>query len=80
MEGPLIILGAVGDHEDWDPDDRDQIITCQDEVYNRFLSYIFLKQADQSKYGSWCSGLSTQHSLQNNQYPQDDEPGNQCTE
>ena len=49
MEGPLIIPGAVGDHKDWDPDDQDQIITCQDEVYNRFLSYIFLEQADQSK-------------------------------
>ena len=69
MEGPIIIPGAVRDHEDWNPNDQDAIITCQDDVYNRFLSYIFLEQADQSKYGSLCTGLSTQHSLQNDQYP-----------
>ena len=69
MEGPLIIPGAVRDHEHWDENDPDQIVKCQDEVYNRFLSYLFLEQADQSKYGSLVTGLSTQHSLQNDQYP-----------
>ena len=69
MEGPLIIPGAVQDHDDWNDNDPDAITACQDAVYNRFLSYIFLEQADQSKYGSLCTGLSTQHSLQNNQYP-----------
>ena len=69
MEGPLIILGAVNKHEDWDPNDSNTIIACHDAVYNRFLSYIFLEQADQLKYESLCTGLSTQHSLQNDQYP-----------
>ena len=69
MDGPLIIPGAVREHEDYNQHDADSIVACQDSVYNRFLSYIFLEQADQSKYGSLCTGLSTQHSLQNDQYP-----------
>ena len=75
MDGPLIIPGAVREHEDYNQHDPNSIIACQDSVYNRFSSYIFLEQADQSKYGSLCTGLSTQHLLQNDQYPK---TGNKC--
>jgi hypothetical protein len=41
----------------------------QDQVFEQLLAYIYLESADQSKYGSILSGLDTQNSLGNNQYP-----------
>ena len=38
---------------------------CQKETSNRFIAYLFLEQADHSKYGSFLTGLNTQHSLSN---------------
>ena len=35
------------------------------------MAYLLLKGSDQSKYGSLCSGLSSQFALGNNQYPKD---------
>ena len=49
--------------------DFQKVQEIQDEVYQRFLSYTFLKQSDQTKYGTLIHGLDTQHSLANNQYP-----------
>ena len=41
----------------------------QDQAYEQLLAYIYLENADQAKYGSILSGLDTQNSLGNNQYP-----------
>ena len=39
------------------------------EDNKQFLAYMYLNNADKSKYGSLLKGLSTQQSLNNDQYP-----------
>ena len=39
-----------------------------EEVYQQFLAYIFMEQADQTNYASLLNNLSSQHALQNNHY------------
>jgi len=69
MGGSLLILSALRRHPEFDSEDVEVATRCADEVYQRFLSYLFLEQSDQSKYGTLVAGLNTQHSLQNDQYP-----------
>ena len=38
-------------------------------VYERFLAFIFMQQLDRDMYGSLLKTLNTHHSLHNNQYP-----------
>jgi len=41
------------------------------EAYNRWIAYLFLRGCDQKKYGSLLTGLRSQFSLNNKQYPVD---------
>ena len=41
----------------------------QDQMHEQLLAYIYLENADQAKYGTILSGLDTQNSLGNDQYP-----------
>ena len=41
----------------------------QNQAFEQLLAYIYLENADQAKYGSILSGLDTQNSLGNDQYP-----------
>jgi hypothetical protein len=41
---------------------------CQKTVSKEFLTVLYLKNANQKKYGSILQGLSTQQSLHNHQY------------
>jgi hypothetical protein len=41
----------------------------QDQLFEQLLSYAYLDNADQSKYGSILIGLNTQQTLGNEQYP-----------
>ena len=41
----------------------------EDQAFEQLLAYMYLENADQTKYGSILSGLSTQQSLGNDQYP-----------
>jgi len=43
---------------------------CRKRTANRFYAYLYIENADQDKYGSVLSGLNSQHSLKNDQYPQ----------
>ena len=42
---------------------------CKKQAWERHLAFIYLKNSDQSKYGSILKGLNTQQSLNNDQYP-----------
>jgi hypothetical protein len=42
---------------------------CWKTVSEEFLTVLYLKNANQKKYGSILQGLSTQQSLHNDQYP-----------
>jgi hypothetical protein len=70
LGGELILPSIVKQHPDYrdnlsDEDNNKIIGACN----QRFLSYLLLEQADQKKYGSLMTVLSTQHSLGNDQYP-----------
>ena len=41
----------------------------QDQLHEQLLAYIYMENADQTKYGTILSGLDTQNSLGNDQYP-----------
>jgi hypothetical protein len=41
----------------------------ENQAFKQLLAYIYLENADQAKYGSKLTGLSTQQSLGNDQYP-----------
>ena len=68
--GPLIIPSIVQSDPDFDEEgDVETNKQIMEDVYERFLAYLFLEQSDRDKYGTLLKTLNTQHSLQNNQYP-----------
>ena len=38
-------------------------------AFGRWMAFLLLKNSDQSKYGSLLNGLTSQYSMDNNQYP-----------
>jgi hypothetical protein len=42
---------------------------CYEKTSKSFLAYLYFENADKSKYGTLLSGLNTQQSLGNDQYP-----------
>ena len=49
--------------------DHEKNKKLEEEAFERFMAYVYLENADQSKYGSIIAGLITQLSLGNDQYP-----------
>jgi hypothetical protein len=47
----------------------DKVSEFQEQVFNKFLDYLYLDIADKSKYSTLLTGLNTQKPLNNNQYP-----------
>ena len=70
LGGELILPLAVKQHPSFNQqlsdDEKSKIVSL---THQQFLSFLLLEQADQKKYGSLMTVLSTQHSLGNNQYP-----------
>ena len=62
--GPLIIPSIVRSdpnfNEEGDVDVNKQVM---EDIYERFLAYIFLEQSDRDKYGTLLKTLNTQHSI-----------------
>ena len=58
--------------EIWDPADLtiDNLKECKTRAYKKFTSFLYLENADRTKYGTLLSGLATRYSLGTNQYPQ----------
>jgi hypothetical protein len=48
---------------------EDNYSNLADMAFEQYASYLYLEQSDRKKYGSILSGLSTQYSLGNDQYP-----------
>ncbi len=49
-----------------------------DEAWNHFISYLFITTVDQSKYGSVVTGITSQYSLGNDQFPKTLEKAVDC--
>ena len=67
--GPLILnkfVEAIPGYDETNVEVRDKF---REQTFNQFLAYLYLDNSDKVKYGSILSGLNTQQSLGNNQYP-----------
>ena len=70
MGGPFLIPNLVQKEADFDEfGDVEVNQQCMNDVYERFLAFIFMQQSDHDKYGTLLKTLNAQHSLHNNQYP-----------
>ena len=60
--GPIAPTKYVEQESNYDPMNETIIKECQKTVSEEFLAVLYLKNADQKKYGSILQGLSTQQS------------------
>jgi hypothetical protein len=65
----LIIKKIVESMPDFDEKDEEKVLKFQERTFECFLAYLYLENADRTKYGSLLTGLNTQQSLGNDQYP-----------
>jgi hypothetical protein len=67
--GPNILLNCLIQMDIFDESNQSNIEKCQDKAFYQFLVYTYLENSDRTQYGSLLTGLQTQQSLKNNQYP-----------
>jgi len=67
--GPLELTKAYKSLPDYDESKPDTHEKCKEQAWKRYQAILYLSNADSKKYGSISSGLETQMSLGNNQYP-----------
>ena len=67
--GPIILTKIVEAMPGYDEKDKDKRDKYRAKANAQFMAYLYLDNADQSKYGSILMGLNTQQSLGNDQYP-----------
>jgi hypothetical protein len=53
----------------YDENDSEKVEKCCIKAFQLFMAFLYLDNSDNQKYGSLLSGLQTQQSLGNNQYP-----------
>ena len=69
--GKMKIKKLAASIEGWDDNDESTHATCYNKAYDAFVSLLYLENANKNKYGSLLTGLSTQFSLGQDQYPKD---------
>jgi len=69
MGCPIYLLKLMTTMKEFDKNDNDSVSKCGKQKHEQFLAFVYLENADQSKYGSILSGRNTQNSLCNEQYP-----------
>ena len=67
--GPVVLTKYVTKMDGYDAKDADKITLCVNKSWGQFLAFTYLDNSDKNKYGTLLSGLQTQQSLKNNQYP-----------
>lgn len=67
--GPIILTKFVEAMPGYETADEEKVEKLREQAYNQFLAYLYLDNADKTKYGSILTGLNTQQSLGNDQYP-----------
>jgi Reverse transcriptase (RNA-dependent DNA polymerase) len=67
--GPIILTRFVENMPGYDSSNLDQTASMQEKAQSQFLAYMYLDNADKAKYGTLLTGLHTQTSLKNDQYP-----------
>jgi hypothetical protein len=69
MGGPIIHHKYVMQMDIFHRSNPSIIEKCQDKVFKQFLAYTFFENSDLMKNGIILTGLQTQQSLKNIQYP-----------
>ena len=68
--GGLIILSKIMEGmKEYKTANNDEKGVMQEKAFNQFLAFLYLENSDRAKYGSILTGLNTQQSLGNDQYP-----------
>ena len=67
--GPIELTKSMKSMKDYDEFDKEKVNNCRDKAFEMLMTFMYMDNSDKSKYGSLLSGLSTQQSLGNNQYP-----------
>jgi hypothetical protein len=56
-------------HPDYEETDLDGILLCENDVSERLMTMLYLKNSDENRFGSFIEELASQQSLGNDQYP-----------
>jgi Reverse transcriptase (RNA-dependent DNA polymerase) len=67
--GPIELTKFMKNMKDYDKSDNEKVEKCRKQAFQQFLAFTYLDNSDKAKYGSLFTGLQTQQSLGNNQYP-----------
>ena len=67
--GPIILTKFVEAMDGYNKTDIKLQDKVREQAFSQFMAYLYLDNADKAKYGSIMTGLNTQQSLGNNQYP-----------
>ena len=67
--GPIELTKYMKKMDGYDETNLAKIEECHKKAFNQLLAYTYLKNSDKTKYGLLLTGLATQNSLGNNQYP-----------
>jgi hypothetical protein len=69
IRGPIILKKCVQNMKGYDKATTDEIPKFQEHAFNQFLAYTYSDNADKTKYDTLLTGLQTQTSSKNDQYP-----------
>lgn len=67
--GPIVFTKYVSNMPGYDKNDSEKSSSCVKKAWDQFLAFTYLDNSDKAKYGTLLTGLQTQQSLKNNQYP-----------
>ena len=67
--GPLILTRFVDSMPEVNKNISKDYQRFQEIAFEQFMTYTYLENSDQNKYGTLMNNLKQQHSLQNDQYP-----------
>jgi hypothetical protein len=69
MGGPIVIDNITKAMPEYVKYEISSVEKCHNKTYESFLAYLYIENADRTKYSSILVGLNTQQLLGNNQYP-----------
>jgi hypothetical protein len=69
MGGVQILPSVAKAMTGYSESDSDKVTECNKKASEKYWTYVYMEQADKSKYGSLLKNLHSQYSLKNNQFP-----------
>jgi hypothetical protein len=67
--GPIELTKFMKLMTDYDDTDAKKVVLCKKKAFQELMAFVYLMSSNPEKYGSFLTGLQTQQSLGNNQYP-----------